>query len=258
MQIPKNLKEIERLINHNSPVILTAVGVAGTITTAYLAGKASIKAHQILEEARYNGVNRDPKVLTKKEQFQKVWKLYIPAVAVGTFTCAAVIGSNRIGTRRAAAVASAYAISEKAAKEYKEKVLEKIGVKKEEEVRAEVAQDRIDRDQPTPLNVIKTGNGSVWFRDDWSGRYFESDMEAVKAAQNNINYKILREDYASLTDFYQELKLPSITNSDNLGWNRVNEVELTFATGTTDDGRVPVHTFSFRNAPEPNMWRAHR
>ena len=44
MNIKKIVAYTTKLLNDNSPVILTALGVTGTITTAYLAVKATFKA----------------------------------------------------------------------------------------------------------------------------------------------------------------------------------------------------------------------
>ncbi len=41
-------KRTEKLVADNSPAILTAWGVTGTLTTAYLTGKASFRAADLL------------------------------------------------------------------------------------------------------------------------------------------------------------------------------------------------------------------
>lgn len=243
------------LVVVNGPTILTAIGVTGTATTAVLAARAGANAQRIINYevgANPEFANRDPEA---KEIFQMVWKEFIPATVVGVFTIAATIGSNHIGTKRAAAVAAAYTLSEKAWHEYKDKVIEKVGKNKEQGVRDEIAQDHIDLRAESNPHVFITGAGKVRFLDKWSGRFFDSDMETVKQAQNDINYKILRQDYASLSDFYNKLGLPNITESDYIGWCAVNELEIQFSTGTTEDGRVPVHVIDFRNAPETGFDR---
>ena len=42
------LKQAEKFASDNSPAILTALGLTGVLTTAYLSGKASFNAYDIL------------------------------------------------------------------------------------------------------------------------------------------------------------------------------------------------------------------
>ena len=111
-------KRAQRLMVDNSPVILTAIGVTGVITTAYLTGKASIKAYRILEE---NESIHDP--LLPKEKLALVWTCYIPPAMSAVATIAAIITANRVESRRAAALAVVYSLSEKAFEEYRSKVI---------------------------------------------------------------------------------------------------------------------------------------
>ena len=116
------LKRTERIIADNSPAILTGIGVVGVLSTAYLTGHASIKAMRILDhEEKILVVAREPE-LTPKEKVQKVWKLYIPAVSTGLLTVTCIIAANRIGNRRAAAIAVAYSLTEKAFENKQEKL----------------------------------------------------------------------------------------------------------------------------------------
>ena len=134
LDLPTFLRRAEKVVADNSPLIMTVIGVTGTMAAAYLAGKASFKAAQLLAE-------EDPHMETK-EKALLVWKLYVPAAGTVAITVAAIIFSHHVSARRAAALASAYALSEKAFEEYREKVVTKIGEKKELAVRDEIAQDR--------------------------------------------------------------------------------------------------------------------
>src|SRR5690349_5429579 len=92
----------------NSPTILTALGAVGTLTTAYLAGKASFKAAQILDDYDTISIQENRPPLDAKDKVAVVWKLYIPAASTAIVTVTSIILANRIGTRRAAALAAAY------------------------------------------------------------------------------------------------------------------------------------------------------
>lgn len=226
MNMRTALKQFEKLTIDNSPAILTTVGVVGTLATAILTGKATFKAAEILAEEN----SADP-----KDKVRLVWKEYVPAAGVGVITVVSIVGANRIGSRRAAAIATAYAVSEKAFSEYKNKVLDKVGENKEREIRAEVAQDRVNR-TPGSREVIISGTDVLCY-ETFTGRYFQSDMETLRKAQNDINAKILNDTYASLTEFYDRIGLESTTYSEEVGWNVDNLMELHFSTIMSEDNR---------------------
>lgn len=258
MSVIHLLKKSEKLLTDNSPLILTAIGVTGTITTAYFTGKASFKAADIVRRdhewrARTSGDNYQPP--TRRTDFELLWKLYIPAVATGIGTITCIVMANRIGTRRAAAMASAYAISERAFTEYKEKVVEQLGDKREQKIRDEIQQERVTRDNAV-LSPLPAGSRKVWCKDSWSGRYFPGSMEIIKKAQNDTNHDVLNYGYASLTDFYGRLGLEGTKESDNMGWNSDKLMDVTFTTALSDD-QEPVLVMDFAVAPIRNFFRTH-
>jgi hypothetical protein len=248
-------RRLAKLTADNSPVILTAIGVVGTLTTAYLTGKASFKAAQILDDHETLVLQKEAEPLTTREKAQTVWKLYIPPASSAVCTIACIILANRIGGRRAAALAAAYAISERGFEEYRQKVAEKIGMTKEQKVRDEIAQDRVNRNPPPGNEVVLLGDGSVLCQDHFSGRYFLSDMETLKKAQNDINYTLINDYYASLTDFYQKVGLPSTGISDEFGWNANRLLELSFSTTLAPESNKPCLVVDFVVTPIRNFYR---
>lgn len=246
-------KHVERVAVDNSPAILTAVGVTGTVTTAIFASKASFKAADIIREMESEeGTPEDPKQRLV-ERTKATWQLYIPAVGVGTATIACIVFANQIGTRRAAAMAAAYSMSEKAFTEYREKIVEKIGETKEQEARDEIAQERVERN-PLGSQVIVMNDREVLCFDQYTGRYFNSTMETIKQAQNRINYRMIRENYASLNDFYDYIGLEWVPTGDDLGWNSDQMLEISFTTVLSDDQR-PCIAIDFHTVPVRNFYR---
>jgi hypothetical protein len=253
-------KRVEKLAIDHSPAILTAVAVTGTLGVAFLTGTATIKAVEIIADEQYriskSANGNPPHILEPKEKIVLVWKEYIPAIGTVVATVVCIIGANRIGTRRAAAVAAAYSISEKAFTEYKEKVVEKIGQGKEQKIHDEVMQDQVRRNPVGDREVIITGNGEVLCFDSFSGRYFTSDMETLKKAQNDINYTMLSDGYASLGDFYDNIGLATTAYSDEVGWTSEKPLECKF-TGTLSDDQRPCIAIEFRVAPVRDYHRIH-
>lgn len=255
MSIKEIVKRTEKLITDNSSGILTGVGVAGVVTTAYLTGKASFKAAEVIRDAEEKaGAPYGSMELDLKERTLLVWRLYVPASLTGTLTIAAIIGSNRVGTRRAAALATAYTISEKAFVDYKEKVIEKLGENKEREVRDEIAQERITKNPPGEVIII--AGGDVLCYEAFSGRYFMSNMESIKKAMNDTNYIINNNFYASLSDFYKKLGLPTTSYSEEVGWNSDNIIDIDFSTVLSEDER-PCISIDFRVVPVRDYFRVH-
>lgn len=242
----------EKIISDNSPLILTGIAVTGTITTALLAGRASFKAAQILADDLHYREPGDE--ATPRDKLEMTWKLYIPAVGAGVTTVICIIASNRIGTRRAAAMAAAYSISEKAFAEYKDKVVERLGDAKEQKIRDEIAQDQVNRNPVSTREVIITGNGDVLCYDSITGRYFQSNVESLRKAQNDVNHQILMNMYASLNDFYQEIGLPVTPYSNEVGWNADNLLELKFSTVLSEDGR-PCISVNYAISPIRDYFR---
>lgn len=268
MDLSMLFKRAGQVAAENSPAILTAIGVSGTITTAYLAAKAAFASVDVLKEAEaekakeFKGetpedeevVNLEPEPLTRKEQAEAVWKLYIPAAISAGMTIGAIVCSNQISDKRTAAVAAAYTFAEKNFKEYRDKTVSKIGKKKEQEVRDEVAQDGVTRNPPKKNEVIVISEGSVLCRDAYSGQYFMSDMESIRKAENDLNWEILNAGHASLSDWWHMLGVESTSESDELGWNTDTKFELEYSTALTAQNK-PCIVVTFRPGPVPRFYR---
>lgn len=243
-------KQAKQAIADNSPAILTALGVTGTLTVAYLTGKATFKAAEILkEETARREADGDPELDTW-DKVDLVWKEYIPAAGIAAMTVASIIGANHISTRRVAAFASAYSFAEKGFAQYKDKVLEKVGDKKEGEIRDEVARQQL-KDHPlrsTP--IVVTGKGEHLCFDSHSGRYFQGDIEKVRSAVNDINFMVLHDDNASLSDYWHLIGLDSTRGSDDLGWTTDKKLECHYTSELTQEG-TPCLVITFLSQPRP-------
>lgn len=249
--------QAQKMIGDNSPLILTGIGAAGVITTAVLTGKATIKACEILQDEREAQLLH-PEIHPFKPKYvvKRTWQLYIPPAVSGIVTVGAIIVAHKVGTRRAAAMASAYVLTEKAFSEYKDKVVEKMGETKARNIRDEVAQDRLDNQPVTESTVVLTNGGTALCLEPYSGRYFQSDMESIKKAQNDLNYQVLNNQYASLTDFYNLIGLDRTLMSDDVGWNSDKMLELSFTSGLADNG-LPCLVMDYRVVPIRNYDRAY-
>ena len=223
-----------QVLKSNSPAILTALGVSGTVTTAYLTGKASYRAARRLSE--------EPAWLSNREKVELVWDLYVPAAVSGAVTIGCIVGATRVSSKRAAAAYSLVTLSEKAFEEYREKVVEKLGERKEQEVRDEIAQSRVNANPPGSAIVV--GSGNVLCCELFTMRYFQSDMESLRKAENNINAKLNSHDYATLDDFYYMIGLGFTSDSGSIGWESDRLMSLDFTTTLSPDGK-PCLAFGY-------------
>lgn len=242
-------KRAGKVAADNSPAILTTFSVVGSLATAYLTGKATLRADKIIRGA-VNGTDPfdEDDVVTNRQKIELVWKEFIPAAGVAVVTIACMVAANRIGARRVAALATAYTIAEKAAVQYRDKVVETIGKKKEETVRTAMAQDEIDRHPISRETVYVEGGGGDLFRDSWSGRYFNSTVVALERAANQINSTLNSDFSATLSDFYDLVGLDRTDESDLIGWNSDCPLDLEFSWGSTPDER-PCGVMRFRAVP---------
>lgn len=259
-------KEVQKTLTKHSPEILTGIGIAGMLTTTVLAVKATPKALRLIDEEieaqneelqlQAERLHRDEyepvEELTVKETIKVAWKPYIPALITGTLSTACLIGASATNYKRNTALATAYQVAATTLSEYKEKVVETIGDKKEKEIRQKVAQKKLDKHPEVTKEIIYTGNGEVLFVEPVSMRCFSSDIEKVRKIFNDLNYRMVAgmEEYISLSELYDELDLPRTSVSDDIGWNlgKDGPIEFEFHPCSTEDGK-PAFMLDYHIAP---------
>jgi hypothetical protein len=131
-------------VKEHSPVLLAGVGIAGVVATAVLASRATLKAAAILQEAEENLQNVDQDDNSAVEVEKKVFstqlktaieiaKIYAPAAIVGAATVLSFMGSVKILRARNAAISAAFAATNTAFNNYRDRVIEDQGEGKDRE-----------------------------------------------------------------------------------------------------------------------------
>lgn len=239
--------KLVHIVEDNSTTILTGIGVAGAITTGVLAGRAGFKAANMLRDEW-----EDPSTVAFSEKLKQVGPEFIPAIGVGALTVAAILYSRKLSAKETAAMATAYAMSDKTFQEYKDKVQEKLGQKREEAIRDEVAQDRINRNPPDNHTIIITGGGDVLCYDVVTDRYFNSTVENIKRAENHVNGEIATHDAVPMSRFYDAIGLRPTPYTEEVGWNIDNRCEVQFSTVLSPDQR-PCVSIDFARYPKSDF-----
>lgn len=249
ISVAKIAQNTRRALSRHSPEILMGIGIAGMFTTTILAVRATPKALRLIEEKK---AELEVDELTAVETIKAAWKPYIPAAITCVSSTACLIGSNTVHARRGAALATAYKISETALAEYRDKVIETVGEKKEKAIRDSVNEEHIKKDPVSQKSVIVTGKGTTLCYDYHSGRYFDSDIELIRKAVNVLNRNMTCDifGYVSLNDFYDELGLEHTRIGDELGWKLEDGlIDIDFSAKISDDGR-PCIVLDYNIAPK--------
>lgn len=252
LNIAKITNDIQTILTKHSPEILTGIGIAGMVASTVLAVQATPKAIKLIEtERELTEANNEE--LTKIDKVKVCWKCYIPAAVTGVMSIACLIGASSVNAKRNAALTAAYTLSDSALREYRSKVIETIGEKKEKTVKDKISEDQIKSNPVTKNEVYITDKGDSLCFEPISGRYFKSDIDKIKKAENNLNKRIISDAFnsgVSLNDFYEEIGLPKTNMGENIGWSLdTGLIDIYLSAQVTDDG-TPCLVINCTNPPK--------
>lgn len=236
----KIFNDISEKMSKHSPEILVGVGIAGMFSTVVMSIKATPKVYSMIEKEKEVRRLEEKPELTKVDILKMAWKPYLPAAIMFGCSTACIIGANSVNAKRNAVLSTACHISERALVEYRDKVVEVIGEEKEKEIRDKVSKDRMEKD-PVSNNTVILAKGDTLCYDTITGRYFKSDVDKIKKAENELNHILITGDYCSLNEFYDMLDIPATEMGTAVGWNVKNGlVEIYFSAQIADDGQPCV------------------
>lgn len=153
-------------IKKHSPEILLVAGVVGTIASAVMACKATIKAKEIVDKSKEdiaiihdcmanetlkeNGEYSDEQgkkdlTIAYTNTAVDLAKVYGPSVILGTLSIASILTSNNILRGRNVALAAAYATVDKSYKEYRGRVREKYGEEADKELTFDIKAKEVEK-----------------------------------------------------------------------------------------------------------------
>lgn len=242
--IVKGVQKVGYEIAKNSPGILTGVAVAGIPTLIIVSFNAGMKTKEVIIK---NEVNADD----IREEVKAALPYLILPVGIGLGIGACAIGATTISTRRQAAAASLYALSEKALKEVEDKYVEQNSERKLEKLHDDINADKVRKNPPKEDQIIVTGLGDALCYDSLSGRYFKSDIERIRRIQNTINEKINAGEFISVNDYSDMIGLPDTELGWELGWSMqaTGQMDIRFTSCLTENG-TPALVIEHKVKPE--------
>ena len=151
-------------LEKHSPEILLAVGVVGTVASAVMACKATLKVNDILDESK-ELVDKVHSVIDDEEKAKelgyseqdskkdlaiiygktgvKLVKLYAPSVILGALSIGCTFTSHNIMRKRNIALGAAYATLDQGYKQYRSRVVERFGENVDRELKYDIKAQKV-------------------------------------------------------------------------------------------------------------------
>lgn len=272
-------------LKKHSPTILAVAGTVGVVTSGVMACKATTKLSTILEEHEENvekihdyadehGYSEDYTEKDGKKDITIVYtqtgiklvKLYAPAVALGTISIAAMLGSNHILRKRNIALTAAYTTIERSFKSYRNRVIDRFGEKLDEELLYNIKTKDVEETVVDEDGKEKTTKKTVDIIDindieDYSRLFYEGNpgwdpdprftMMFLKEQQRYANKLLKKRGYLFLNEVYKMLGFSIIPEGQYIGWiydeeNPIGDNRVDFGLLDTED----IDTIRFFNGDE--------
>ena len=249
----RNLHKVGFKFKKHSPEILVVAGVVGTVASAVMACKATLKVNDILEETKVEiekvkTVVADETLSEEKYSEQdakkdlaiiyahtgiKFVKLYGPSIILGTLSITGILASNNILRKRNIALAAAYKAIDTGFKEYRSRVVERFGEELDKELRynvkAKEIKEKVVDEKGKEKSVKKTINvADPNFYSDYARCYDDGCKGWVKDSEYNLmflrntqsfmNEKLRAQGYLFLNDVYDALGIPRSKAGQVVGW----------------------------------------
>lgn len=240
-------------LKKHSPEIMVVAGVAGVVTSAVMACKATTKLEKILEEPKkdieaiHHGFDH-PETLTEEYTEEdrnkdlaivyaqagiKVVKLYGPSVLLGAVSITSILAGHNILRKRNVALAAAYTAVDKGFKEYRGRVIERFGKELDKELRYNIKAKQIEEvvvDENGDEH-IETSDVTVSEMDGYSqySRFYddgctgwtkdpEKNLTFLRLQQRWANDKLKAQGYLFLNDVYEMLGIQKSRAGQVVGW----------------------------------------
>lgn len=248
----------------NSPKILFATGIALMGATVVTACQGTLKVEGVLDELRDDrdaiksaGENH-PERYTDRELsklnayvtikgFSKLVKLYLPAMTLGVAAVACFTASHNILNRRNAGLSAALAATDRALKNYRERVVEELGEDKDREFmfgteeREEIVTDAKGKEKVVKKTSFGHGRSpyaALWGRDtssEWS-HIPEYNLMKLRSVEKYATVRLNTRGHVFLNEVLDELGLDRTQAGAVVGWLKDSDGDGYVSLGILEDG----------------------
>lgn len=225
------------LVQKHSPQILFYGGLVGAVTSTVLACKATLKLNDVLDDIEYDVSDvkrhrdedttdyyKDLVYIYAKGAY-RVSRLYGPAFVVGSLSVSALTGSHITLTRRNAGLTAAYAATNQAFDEYRERVKEALGEEKERDIKHAIEIQTVEDENGKKIKLM-TADPNKW---SMYARFFEEsnvnwkptaelNRIFIQAQQNYCNHLLHARGHVFLNEVYDMLGLERCKAGQMVGW----------------------------------------
>lgn len=251
----KASRPVTNLSHRYGPEILTGAGIAGGVGTVILASRATLKLEGIVDKTKADilvAETRNDDKAARKARVDGIFaiaKLYTPTVTLGVASAGMVLGAHGIMKKRNVALAAAYKAIEQSFSEYRKRVVEEIGVEKEQDIRYGLRDEKIKDEETgktkTVTHVDPSGISKyAVFFDDQSSSWSKTasyNLVFLRAQQNYANDMLQARGHLFLNEVYDMLGLPRTKAGQVVGWY----LDLTGKGDQDGDGYVDFNIYNF-------------
>lgn len=252
-QLLNLVTETIKTVNKKSPELLIGFGIAGFAAAMVLTVNATKKAENAIEEKE----EETGEELQPIEKIKTKAKYYILPILIFIMSVTCIFQSYKIEAKRRVILAAAYEFTANQLSDYKDSIKEVLGPKKELAIEDKVTEKRLE-EKPLGLSSIEdTGDGKTLFQDSITGRYFLSDMDAIKKHLNDFNADLIADTSLSVNDWLYCINLEPIeteTIGEGMGWiygagGRSELLDIHFMPHLAKDSNTPCICIAYSIPP---------
>lgn len=269
------------LAKKHSPEVLLVAGIAGGVTAAVMACKATTKMANVVNTHDHNMSVVQHGILDEKElrkakasicldTAKETVKIYAPSVGVGVASIACILGSYGIIHKRNVAIAAAYSILNDRFSGYRNRVRDEFGEEKDKELyfgtHKETIEVEVEGNNGKTKKIKQTVNVGDYMAlsqyakcFDETSNYWEPDASYnllfLTNMQNEANDKLRLNGHLFLNEVYDMLGFPRTSAGCVVGW-------ILDETNPDGDNYVDFGIFNiynennrdFVNGYNPSLW----
>lgn len=254
--VSRSFHKVGWKLKKHSPEILIAVGAVGTVASAVMACRATLKVNDIIDDTKetidtiHDNVGKGLHTSDGEEYTQEVankdlaivyaqtgWKLiklYGPAVALGVASIGCMVGSNKILRKRNIALSAAFKAVDTSFKEYRGRLIDKFGKDLDRELRfgttAKTVEETVVDENGNETTVTKTVEvpDPNTTHSIYSAVFYEGSTGWTKNAELNKVFLLQQQNYANdklrlngvltLNEVYDMLGIQRTSFGQIAGW----------------------------------------